>query len=311
MEGDVMGAEGVVAATFLLPASSAEPLVVELPHHALRLVVVNNGSVSLLDDSWDAGGVYVLLGAAEQRERYSAYVGKAPSGLRSRVGSHVRSKEGWDRAPLVFHTSYGFSSAAVGWLEGRLWDVLTAAPAAELRNHVRPRDETLPPWERRELERYITPITAVLRAIGANPDTPDHEPVRKTRRPRRYTETVADLLDELLLVAGARLRPLPEAFDTPATVLEGGRLEVDGQAFDTPSAAAVHVAGRAMNGWDFWGAASGDGTLFELRRRLRTAGRVLRPSQREQQQRTRPNRQETCPAPASRTRLCPAQRMSR
>ena len=91
---ELSDAEQVVAATFLLPASSAEPLVIELPHHALRLVVVNNSSVGLLDNSWDAGGIYVLLGPAEERDRYSAYVGKAPSGLRSRVREHVRSKKG-------------------------------------------------------------------------------------------------------------------------------------------------------------------------------------------------------------------------
>jgi hypothetical protein len=270
-------AEQVVAATFLLPGSSAQPLVIELPHHALRLVVVNNGSVSLLDESWGAGGIYVLLGAGEQREHYSAYVGKAPSGLRARVGQHVRSKEGWDRALLVAHTSYGFSSSAVGWLEGRLWDVLRAAPAAELRNQVRPRDETLPPWDRRELERYIAPITAVLRALGANPDTPDQvQPRRAGRGPRRsYAETIANLIDAGMLTVGARLHPLPEAFDAPATVLEAGQLEVDGSAFDTPSAAAVHVVGHPINGWDFWGVASGDGTvvaLSTLRQRLRSSG---------------------------------------
>lgn len=273
----------VVAATFLLPTSSAAPLVIELPHHALRLVVVNNGSVDLLDDSWDAGGTYVLLGPAQERDRYSAYVGKAPSGLRSRVKHHVRSKEGWDRALLVAHTSYGFSSAAVGWLEGRLWDVLTSAPTAELRNQMRPRDESLPPWERPELERYITPITAVLRALGANPDTPDQAPTRRRGRgPRRtHSETVGDILDAGLLTVGTRLRPIPEAFDSPATVVDGGGLEVEGTVFDTPSAAGVHVAGRSVNGWDFWGAASGDGTLVplsELRRRLQANGSSAAPA---------------------------------
>lgn len=277
MTEDQRHSEQVVAATFLLPASSAEPLVIELPHHALRLVVVTNGSVGLLDESWSAGGVYILLGPGVERERYSAYVGKAPSGLRARVKTHVRSKEGWDRALLVAHTSYGFSSAAVGWLEGRLWDVLRAAPAAELRNQVRPRDESLPPWERRELERYIAPITAVLRAVGANPDTPDQVPTRRRGRgPRRqYTETIADLLEAGMLTVGSRLHPVPEAYDTPADVVEGGHLMVDGSAFETPSAAGVHVMGRAVNGWDFWGAASGDGTLVplaELRRRLRANG---------------------------------------
>jgi len=122
-------AEDVIAATFLLPTSSAAPMVIELPHHALRVVAVSKESVNLLDETWDTSGIYVLLGVAGP-ESFTAYVGKAPSGLRSRVTQHVNTRDGWNRALLVCQIGYGFSSAAVGWLEGRLWDVLNAAPAA-------------------------------------------------------------------------------------------------------------------------------------------------------------------------------------
>jgi Restriction Enzyme Adenine Methylase Associated/Protein of unknown function (DUF2924) len=45
--------------------------------------------------------------------------------------------------------------------------------------------------------------------------------------------------------------------------------------FETPSGAAVQVRGKETNGWDFWAAPSGDGTLIalsELRRKLREEG---------------------------------------
>lgn len=267
-----MSPDDVIAATFLLPSSSAAPLVVELPHHALRLVVVTNVSVSLLDDSWDTSGIYILLGPGSDASDYTAYVGKAPSGLRSRVREHVRSREGWNRALLVAHTSYGFSSGAVGWLEGALWDVLDRAPAAQLTNRQRPRDETLPPWERRELERYLSPVTAVLRALGASPDTPDQRPPRGRRRPRRYSETLSDLVAGGLLKPGTRVRPLPDAHDTPAEVQDDGRLAIGPEVYESPSAAAAAVCGHHVNGWDFWAAPSGDGTLAslsQLRARLR------------------------------------------
>jgi hypothetical protein len=70
--------------------------------------------------------------------------------------------------------------------------------------------------------------------------------------------TLSDVLDAGLLTVGTRLRPIPEAFDSPATVAEGGRLEVDATLFDTPSAAGLHVAGHNVNGWDFCGAAADD-----------------------------------------------------
>ena len=181
--------------------------------------------------------------------------------------------------------------------------MLQSAPAAKTRNENRPRDDSLPPWERRELERYIAPVTAVLRALGANPDTPDQAPSPSRGRGARrtYSETVSDLLEAGLLTVGTRLRPIPDAFDSPATVVDGGRLQVGDTVFETPSAAGVHAAKRSVNGWDFWGAASGDGTLVplsELRRRLQTSESTTAPAARAV---------EPTPATAAPTQITPAE----
>lgn len=34
--------------------------------------------------------------------------------------------------------------------------------------------------------------------------------------------------------------------------ITGGKIEFKGEAFDAPSAAAAAIAGRPMNGWEFW-----------------------------------------------------------
>src|SRR3954451_14600341 len=114
-----------IPVTFLVPPSSQAPMEIELRHQLLRMVVVDKASVGSLDAFWSARGVYFLLGHGERPELFTAYVGKAPSGLAARVANHVRSRQDpWQRALLVASaTPTGFDSAAIGWLEGRLYDL--------------------------------------------------------------------------------------------------------------------------------------------------------------------------------------------
>ena len=137
------------------------------------MAVVGREAIGHLDESWDAIGIYVLLWPIAADGSYTAYVGKVgQSTLRKRLYQHERTKEGWTRALLVRRdTSDGFNSAETGWLEGRLTDLLTLAPLANPIN--RPdKDESLPQYEREALDRAIRPIAAVLRVLGASPDTP-------------------------------------------------------------------------------------------------------------------------------------------
>jgi Restriction Enzyme Adenine Methylase Associated len=161
----------------------------------------------------------------------------------------------------------GFNSAEAGWLEGRLWDILDSAPAAKLVGK-KGDDQTLPKHQRDELEQFLAPVTAVLRALAASPDTPD--PQLKRRRAKKHA-TIADLIRAELLPSGARLRSIASLHEAVAHVRADGQLSVAGQVYDSPSGAAVAVVGHETNGWKFWGAPSGDGRLVplaELRKRL-------------------------------------------
>jgi hypothetical protein len=268
--------------TFHLPHSSAEPLELSITMPSLAMAVVPRDAVSALDEKWaKAIGVYVLLGPSDDPERdYRCYVGQSGTGgLKERLTTHRNSptwekshglgKDWWRRALIVrSRDEDGFDSAAAGWLEGRLWDTLDSAPAAKLVGK-KGDDQTLPKHRRDELEQFIAPITAVLRAIGASPDTRDQAPELKP--PTKHNATVADLIKAKLLAPGARLRSISSLHEAIATVKDDGQLEVAGAAYDTPSGAAVAVVGHEMNGWTFWGVPSGDGTLVplaELRRQL-------------------------------------------
>jgi hypothetical protein len=77
--------------------------------------------------------------------------------------------------------------------------------------------------------------------------------------------TVLDLVEAGCLVPGAPLYAREHKHrDRVATVLQDGRLDVDGHVFATPSGAATHIAGSNRNGWHFLLVRPGGLSLREL-----------------------------------------------
>ena len=182
--------------TFYVSSSSTEPVEVRVSHSGLRMMLVNRESLGLLDDSWAVLGVYFLLGPFEgDPDLYRAYVGEVGKRtLLLRIKEHVDSKQWWSRALLIASASDEFNSAEIGWLEGRLYDVLNNAVAAEVMNKGRPGDDSLAPQDRGVLERYVEPIMAALRACGASPDTADQRPqLPKGHKKKVYKESYRKL----------------------------------------------------------------------------------------------------------------------
>lgn len=270
-----METDAVHLVTFVVPGSSTEPMELKVLHSGLRMVLVSRESIGLLDESWRVLGVYFLVGAAEDPDRYRAYVGEVgKSTLVQRVRQHAVKKDWWSRALLIASSSDEFNSAEIGCLEGRLYDVLNNAVACDVMNGNRPGDESLSLRERRVLERYVEPIMAALRACGAPPDTADQKPTKKGKRTHtHYSETVTDLINAGLLKPETKLHPLRKGLTDTATVLADGRLQVGSVIHETLSAAAKAVAGTSSEpGWNFWGAPSGAGgfvPLAKLREKLR------------------------------------------
>lgn len=258
----------------LLPDSPAAPALLYDTTAALAMAVVDRAAVGELTTDWDAPGVYVLLDRHEPDGTWGCYVGKAPGGVRARLGQHLKGKDHWARALLIRRdTTFGFNSAHVGWLEGRLYDVLDAAADTRLHNGNRPRDETLPPYERAALESTIPPIRRVLRLLGYDTETPDDQaavrPTARTRSNRFYGITVKQLLDAGLLTAGETLTSTNGVWPGTAVLLSDGAVEWNGARYPTPSSAAVAVKGGPTNGWDFWAVdrPTGRVTLATLRAR--------------------------------------------
>lgn len=253
--------------TALLASEPSVPVVVFDGNAALRMAVVDRRSVAGLDESWDTPGVYLLLDPVALDGAYGVYVGKAPAGLRLRIRQHLKAKEHWSRALLVTRdTTHGWHSAQVGWLEGRLYDLLDGASLATLKNGNRPQDESLPAYDRVALEAAVTPIAAVLRLLGCSPDAFDEDAPSASpgRSPRQYNVTLADLVEAGELVVGEKLTSTSLSASGVAVVGQDGSLTVDGRRFPSPSAAGSHVrGGKATNGWSFW-AVERDGSTVPL-----------------------------------------------
>ncbi|SDM10742.1 hypothetical protein SAMN05660642_01686 [Geodermatophilus siccatus] len=252
------GAADQLPLSVLLPDGPAAPALIYDTTAALAMAVVDRGAVAGVTGDWDVPGVYVLLDRHDADGTWGCYVGKAPGGVRTRLGQHLKGKDHWSRALLIRRdATFGFNSAHVGWLEGRLYDLLDAAADTRLHNANRPSDETLPPYERAALESIVPPIRRVLRLLGYDTETPDDQltirPVIKARSNRFYGITAKQLLDAGLLTPGETLTSTNGVFPATAVLCADGAVEYDGTPYPSPSKAASEAkGGLAANGWDFW-----------------------------------------------------------
>lgn len=256
----------------IVPEATGGPIELFDQHAALKFAVVDRDQAHRLGDEWDAPGVYLLLDRHDHDGTWACYVGKAPAGIRARLGSHLRNKDHWYRAVLVRRdTTHGFNSAQIGWLEGRLYDMLNAADLAQLHNGNRPSDETLPPFDRQMLEMVVVPVQRILRLLGHDPATSDDvAPAASARRTSRFFGiTLAEILAAGLLSEGTTLVSNNGAWPATAVVGPDGTVVYDGKTYPTPSAAACAVKDGPANGWEFWAVDDGSKrvTLGTLRAR--------------------------------------------
>mgnify|MGYP000120468488 CR=1 FL=1 len=260
--------------TVVIPEDHYDWIEIYDQHAALKMAVVERNGAILTNEEWDAPGVYILLDRPDADGRWGVYAGKAPAGIRARLRDHLRNKDHWYRALLIRRdTTLGFNSAQIGWLEGRLYDLFTVATDAVLHNGNRPRDETLPPYDRQMLEMVILPVRRVLRLLGHDPATADDDPeLSPTPRSKRYHGiTVAQLIETGVLYPGTTLTSTNGAWPASAAVTMTGEIVYAGEVYLSPSGAAEAAKDGPANGWEFWAVETDTGKvpLSVLRERCR------------------------------------------
>lgn len=267
--------------TVLLPGGSEDGEVMEIVDDlaALRIAVVERKAVrELAREEWESPGVYILLDRPDNDGSWGAYVGKAIR-LRDRVLQHdgQKTKSQWYRALIVRRdTTHGFTSTHIGWLEGRVHDLLDNAVAANLHNRERPDDETMPHHEIVWLDNVIEPVRRVLRMFGHDTASQDEDRTdTKSGGRTRVPGTLKELAENHLLCEGESLVSTNRRWPANALVMPKGRIRFGDDVFDNPSAAAKKAKnGGAANGWDFWAVQrdSGRVSLATLRAKLPESG---------------------------------------
>lgn len=268
----------VTPANVQVPADDSAPVVADFPVQALRVAYIRRRDLAAVPPAdWSEPGVYVLL---TDDGSCQVYVGKAVD-LRKRLTQH-RSNEklGWTRAVVIKRdTTYGFNSAEIGYLEGRLAAEIGAVPGVTVVEGLRSQDTTLPPHDMLTLDALLPGIWAALRVAGVDlakdADDPADDAAQGPRRTiRRFDGTVPELVAAGLLRAGAELHLSQGGRHRTGTVSTSGEVIVDGVAYASPSRAAATALGlQSSNGWTTWhvGDLSGP-TLAQLRSQLEVSG---------------------------------------
>lgn len=250
---------------------------------ALRMLVVNREDLnSIPSEEWNVAGFYILLNGTAKK--WNAYVGKAPSGIKKRVTSHIKGKEFWTRAILIRRdTSNGFSSAAAGWLESRFYDILMDLEHCTIENSVKPVDDTLPEYTTVGLERTTLPVMSLLKFLGYSlEDTPkkrskgDHISPNAVEVVKGQIESgiegntsLIELLKAGILSPGTLISLEPK-YPGRAELNADGTISFDGSIYASPSGAGlacrrlIRPESTSPNGWDFWGMADDNGKTKSL-----------------------------------------------
>lgn len=157
----------ITPALFLLSSSPEQPVEITVEDDPLRMLLFERAALGSLDEWWDGVGVYLLLGKpASEGAVLSVYVGKA-GGLESRIKTGHKAKD-WTRCLLIQRDSLrAFNATDISWLERRLFDVLSQAPAVDLINKNPPPLEVVPEWKAEILERTVLAAVGVLGILGA------------------------------------------------------------------------------------------------------------------------------------------------
>jgi len=232
-------------------------------------------------------GVYILIGPDDEDQgQQKIYVGEADE-LKSRIVSHNKEKEFWDRFVSVSSKDMNLTKAHVKYLEGRLLDFAHESAKVSVDNKTNPSFDRLPEADISDMESFLEEVRLALPVLGID-FFPTRRIVRKNSRERDKNDISDDgEINFLLKNTKAGIDAKATEINGKFVVLEGSkgslkerssflssgiksvrdRLLISGVAeansddnfilrkdaeFNSPSGASVFLHGTSRNGRTDW-----------------------------------------------------------
>lgn len=126
-------------------------------------------------------GVYILIGPDDDDQGVQRiYVGEADE-IKSRLVSHNKEKDFWDRFVSVSSKDMNLTKAHVKYLEGRLLDFAHESGKAKIDNKTNPSFDRLPEADISDMENFLDEIRLALPVLGVD-FFPARKPVRNVQQ---------------------------------------------------------------------------------------------------------------------------------
>ena len=109
----------------------------------------------------DEAGIYILSGYEEEDDRPTIYVGQG-DGVKSRIDSHYKQKEFWDRVLVFVSSNAGLNRAHITWLEWALIQQAHSIGRCKLDNSATPNEPVLTESEKADTREFLNEILSIL-----------------------------------------------------------------------------------------------------------------------------------------------------
>jgi len=126
--------------------------------------------LELSRDSWskhknrkefEQAGVYILFGYQEGDDLPTLYIGQG-DGVKSRIDSHEKNKEFWDKVLVFVSSNRGLNRAHITWLEWALIQRAQNMDRCKLDNNSTPSEPILTESEKADTKEFLNEILSIF-----------------------------------------------------------------------------------------------------------------------------------------------------
>jgi len=109
----------------------------------------------------EQAGIYILFGYQEGDDLPTLYIGQG-DGVKSRIESHEKNKEFWDKVLVFVSSNAGLNRAHITWLEWALIQRAKDTGRCKLDNNVTPNEPILTESEKADTQEFLNEILSIL-----------------------------------------------------------------------------------------------------------------------------------------------------